>query len=111
MLVNFLIAAGAGVAIGCFFRAGTLIAASIVFLIYAATLPIGRDAISTIAISLALLTTIQGGYICGLALSGLLKKTVRVLKQKHYEHTELATSLKNGSRQSDFRAANFKRIP
>jgi hypothetical protein len=108
MLVDFLIAAGAGVAIGFFFRVAALIAASIAFLIYAAAVPNGRDALSAIAISLALLTTLQAGYICGLALSSLSKKIQRSLKQRYNDRATLSASAKHKSNQSELHTIDFK---
>ena len=108
MLVSFLIAAGAGVGIGCFFRASALIVASIALLIYAAVMRDGSDVISSVAITLGLLTTLQAGYIFGLALSSFRKKTAHFPKLQRNKLTPDDACLKNGSRQSGLHPADLK---
>lgn len=108
MLVSFLIAGAAGVAVGCFFRASALVAASFVLLIYSATVVYERGAISAIAISFALLATMQAGYICGVALSGLRKKIMGFLKHQYESPIALPACLRGRIRHSTFHSANFK---
>jgi hypothetical protein len=77
MLLSFLTASIVGLAIGYFFRVGALGIASLVFLVYAGVLFHGHLAARAIAISLALLATMQAAYICGLALRVFGQKFLR----------------------------------
>jgi hypothetical protein len=74
MLVSFLSIGIAGIVVGCFFRAGALIAASAAVLTYAAIVTHGWNSTSAIATTIGLLATVQTGYICGLVINGLRKK-------------------------------------
>lgn len=82
MLASFLIAGIIGIAFGCFLRASALVAASLVFLIYASSVVHERHAITAIAISFALVATLQAGYTFGLAISGFRKRIASFLEHE-----------------------------
>jgi hypothetical protein len=97
MLVSFLTAGITGIVVGCFFRAGALIVVSFGFLVYAAIAVHGWNATSPVAAALALLATVQIGYICGVAISGFRKKKVRTLGHRPWVDRSRAECRKSQS--------------
>ena len=81
-MITFLIAGVVGIAAGIFLRAGALVVVSLIFLVYELSVVYANNPLKAIALCLALMTTIQAGYICGLAMSGLGIKIIRFLMNK-----------------------------
>jgi hypothetical protein len=84
MLFTFSIAAIIGIAIGYFLRVSALAAASLGFFVYsiASNAVHGTATLYAIAISFALLGTLQTGYICGLLINGLVKRIGKALARR-----------------------------
>jgi hypothetical protein len=90
MLLTFSIAAIVGIAIGYFLRVSALAAASLGFVVYslASNAVQGTGTLYTIAISFALLSTLQTGYICGLLISGLGKRIGKALAKRRSQRPD-----------------------
>ncbi len=76
MLINFLIAGITGVVVGSVFTVRALIAGSVLLLVYAIYVAHAWSALKAIAVTFALVATMQAGYILGLVLSSFAHKIV-----------------------------------
>lgn len=90
MLFTFSIAAIIGIAIGYFLRVSALAAASFGFVVYslASNAVHGTGTLCAIAISFALLVTLQTGYICGLIMSSLGERIGKALARQRPQHPD-----------------------
>jgi hypothetical protein len=98
MLVTFSVAAIVGLIIGYFLRVSALAAVSVGFVVYslASNAVHGTGTLYAIAISFALLCTLQTGYICGLLISGLKKRIGKALARRR-SHRPDKSLLRAGS--------------
>ncbi len=97
MLINFLVVGITGVFLGCFFRLRAIIVSSLLLLGYAAYIVHDWSAARAIAVTFALLASMQGGYILGLAISSLAHKVFVRLRKIRLDRLHRARDPQKGS--------------